>query len=44
LDEDIYQKEVGFAMEMIAKAPGNESPWNYLQGYRSDANLLEYSQ
>lgn len=32
VDEDIVDREVGFAMDKIVLAPANESPWNYLRG------------
>ncbi|KAI1084109.1 protein prenylyltransferase [Whalleya microplaca] len=29
---EVIDREVGYAKEMIAKAPQNQSPWNYLRG------------
>ncbi|USW57599.1 hypothetical protein Slin15195_G109180 [Septoria linicola] len=31
-DEKIREREIKFAQEAIAKAPQNQSPWNYLRG------------
>ena len=31
-DEQIREREVAFAQDAIAKAPQNQSPWNYLRG------------
>nr|XP_002734889.1 PREDICTED: protein farnesyltransferase/geranylgeranyltransferase type-1 subunit alpha-like [Saccoglossus kowalevskii] len=31
--DEVLDKETKFAMDMIQKAPNNESAWNYLRGY-----------
>lgn len=30
--EEVVERECGYVMECICKAPHNESPWNYLRG------------
>lgn len=48
-DPDIRAREMKFAMQAIAKAPQNQSPWNYLRGIirksgMSLAHLKDFAQ
>lgn len=33
LDQTLIEKELTYSLLQIKKAPNNESPWNFLQGY-----------
>ncbi|XP_077992365.1 protein farnesyltransferase/geranylgeranyltransferase type-1 subunit alpha-like [Glandiceps talaboti] len=40
--DEVLEREVKFAQDMIQKAPNNESAWNYLRGVLSEKELHSY--